>query len=56
LASDGRDVHVVTSTQIYDDPKAALPDHEIINGVAVRRVSSTHFGRAAFTGRAIDYG
>ena len=25
LAGAGRDVHVVTSTQIYDDAKAALP-------------------------------
>ena len=45
LASAGRDVHVVTSTQIYDDAKAALPVDEIINGVHVHRVSSTRFGR-----------
>jgi colanic acid biosynthesis glycosyl transferase WcaI len=49
-----RDVHVVTGTQIYDDPKAALPDHEIVNGVHVHRVASTRFGRGALLGRSID--
>jgi len=55
LASAGSDVHVITSTQIYDDPKASLPSHQTINGVAVHRVSSTGFGRAALLGRGIDY-
>jgi colanic acid biosynthesis glycosyl transferase WcaI len=55
LAGAGRDVHVVTGTQIYDDPKATLPDREIVNGVEVHRVASTRFGRAGLFGRAIDY-
>src|SRR6202044_1516100 len=55
LAGQGRDVHVVTGTQIYDDPKAALPEYEIVNGVRVHRVSSTRFGRDALLGRSIDY-
>jgi colanic acid biosynthesis glycosyl transferase WcaI len=55
LASTGREVHVVTSTQIYDDPKASLPAYETINDVHVHRVSSTEFGRAALLGRSIDY-
>ena len=55
LSGAGNEVHVVTSTQIYDDPKALLPDHEIINDVHVHRVSSTQFGRSALLGRAIDY-
>jgi colanic acid biosynthesis glycosyl transferase WcaI len=55
LANAGRDVHVVTSRQIYDDAKAALPDRELINGVNVHRVASTRFGRGALLGRAIDY-
>src|SRR5499427_1899356 len=55
LASAGRDVHVVTSSQLYDDAKAALPVSEIINGVHVHRVPSTGFGRKALLGRAIDY-
>jgi colanic acid biosynthesis glycosyl transferase WcaI len=55
LAGKGREVHVVTSTQIYDDPKASLPASEIVNDVHVHRVSSTQFGRSALLGRSIDY-
>ena len=55
LASAGRDVHVVTSTQLYDDAKAALPVSEIIDGVHVHRVPSTGFGRDSLVGRSIDY-
>src|SRR5208282_608861 len=55
LAGAGREVHVVASRQIYDDARAALPDHEIVNDVHVHRVASTQFGRGALPGRAIDY-
>lgn len=55
LGDAGREVHLVTSRQIYDDPKAALPERETIDGVDVHRVSSTRFGRAALLGRSIDY-
>ena len=55
LANSGRDVHVVTSTQIYDDAKAALPIGDIIDGVRVQRVPSTGFGRSGLVGRSIDY-
>jgi colanic acid biosynthesis glycosyl transferase WcaI len=55
LAGAGRDVHVVTSTQIYDNAKAALSVSETINGVHVHRVPSTGFGRGSLPGRAIDY-
>jgi colanic acid biosynthesis glycosyl transferase WcaI len=55
LASAGRDVHVVTSRQIYDDAKAALPASQIVDGVHVHRLPSTGFGRATLLGRSIDY-
>ncbi len=55
LAGTGREVHIVTSRQIYDDPKASLPHYEIINDVHVHRVPTTQFGRAALLGRSIDY-
>jgi colanic acid biosynthesis glycosyl transferase WcaI len=55
LAQTDRDVHIVTSTQIYDDPKAALPEHEFVKGVQVHRVPSTRFGRSSLAGRAFDY-
>jgi glycosyltransferase involved in cell wall biosynthesis len=55
LAGAGREVHCVASRQIYDDPQAALPEREILNGVDVHRVASTGFGRSALVGRSLDY-
>ncbi len=55
LAGAGCEVHVVTSRQNYDDPRAALPVQEIINDVRVHRLASTQFGRSALLGRSIDY-
>ena len=55
LASSGREIHIVTSSQIYDVPKASLPAYEIVNDVHVHRVTSTRFGRSALIGRSIDY-
>jgi len=45
LAGAGRQPHVVTSRQIYDDAKAALSEREILNVVDVHRVASTPVGR-----------
>ena len=55
LAGAKREVHVVTSRQIYDAPKSSLPGFEVINDVRVHRVSSTRFGRSSLLGRSIDY-
>ncbi|MDO9411058.1 MAG: glycosyltransferase family 4 protein [Pseudolabrys sp.] len=55
LAEAGRDVHIVTSRQLYDDASAALPEREVIRGVKVWRVATTVFGRATLAGRALDY-
>ena len=55
LAAENREVHVVTSRQRYDDPSARLAREEVVQGVRVHRVWTTHFGRARLAGRAIDY-
>jgi glycosyltransferase involved in cell wall biosynthesis len=55
LAERGWRVEVVTSRQRYDDASARLPPREIVNGVDVRRVWSTRFGRGFLPGRAVDY-
>src|ERR1700694_2231566 len=55
LAAAGRQVHVITSLQRYDDPEAKLPSHEIVNGVQISRVATTQFGRSALVGRGVDY-
>jgi colanic acid biosynthesis glycosyl transferase WcaI len=55
LAQSGRRIHVITSRQLYDDPRARLSAEEKISGVFVHRVGSTQFGRAALLGRGLDY-
>jgi colanic acid biosynthesis glycosyl transferase WcaI len=55
LAALGRQVHVITSQQRYDDPQSRLPATEIVNGVHVSRVPTTKFGRAVLLGRGFDY-
>ena len=55
LAGRGLPVSVVTSRQLYEDPKAALPPRESIGGVTVHRVSTATRGRSRLTGRALDY-
>jgi glycosyltransferase involved in cell wall biosynthesis len=55
LAERGRDVAVVGSRQLYGDPGARLAARETVEGVDVRRVWTTRFGRSGLLGRAIDY-
>ena len=55
LASLGKEVHAITSRQLYDDPDARLPIEETINGVHLHRVSTTRYGRSALIGRGLDY-
>jgi glycosyltransferase involved in cell wall biosynthesis len=55
LASCGHDVHVITSQQLYDQPRARLPALEVMDGVTVHRLATTRFGRSALLGRGLDY-
>ena len=55
LAATGKDIHVVTSRQIIDDPAAQLSVGEKIRGVQIHRVATTRFGRSHLIGRALDY-
>ena len=55
LARSGEQVRVLASRQLYDDPSARLPEQEEIDGVAIRRISTTSFGRATLLGRGVDY-
>ena len=49
------DIVVLTSRQLYDDPKALLPAIEIRSRVTIRRLGGTQFGRGKLLGRLIDY-
>jgi colanic acid biosynthesis glycosyl transferase WcaI len=55
LARTGHQVHVITSRQLYEDPRAALPASESIDGVQIHRVATTRLGRRFLPGRALDY-
>jgi colanic acid biosynthesis glycosyl transferase WcaI len=55
LAASGMNVHVITSGQLYDSPRASLPKEEVVNGVHIHRMPTTRFGRSGLLGRAIDY-
>src|SRR5260221_6616154 len=55
LAGRGWLVKVWTSRQRYGHATARLAAHETVDGVIVRRVWSTRFGRAFLPGRALDY-
>jgi colanic acid biosynthesis glycosyl transferase WcaI len=55
FASAGVEVHVITSRQLYDDPKQQLPASATERGVFIHRVSTTKFGRSGLPGRALDY-
>src|SRR5258706_68335 len=55
LAEFGKEVHVITSRQLYNNPQALLPACEIVHGVHIHRVASSKFGRSKLLGRALDY-
>ena len=55
LAAGGQEVLAVTSRQRYDQPGAALPETGAHQGVTIRRLWSTRFGRSGLAGRAVDY-
>ena len=55
LATDGAEIHVVTSRLRYDDPLVKLQACEVINGVTIHRVWTSHFGRTNILGRLCDY-
>ncbi|HTV26237.1 MAG TPA: glycosyltransferase family 4 protein [Xanthobacteraceae bacterium] len=55
LADVGNRVCVITSQQLYGDPKADLEPIEQIKQVEVHRVPTTRFGRERLVGRGADY-
>lgn len=55
LVRSGCDVDVVTGNRGYEDPSRRHPARERIDGVEIRRVRTTGFGRRSGLGRAIDY-
>jgi colanic acid biosynthesis glycosyl transferase WcaI len=55
LASVGWTVHVITSRQLYNNPRANLPGLTTAKGVTIHRVPGFRFGRAKLLCRLFDY-
>jgi colanic acid biosynthesis glycosyl transferase WcaI len=55
LTARGFRVAVVTSRQLYENPRASLAPLEHIDGVEIHRVTTATRGRANLLGRALDY-
>ena len=55
LAARGVSVAVMTSRQLYENPRAALASHEVVDGVSIHRVATATRGRSRLLGRALDY-
>ncbi|HEY4203091.1 MAG TPA: glycosyltransferase family 4 protein [Devosiaceae bacterium] len=55
LARAGEDVAVLTSRELHDGSRKDLPAEEVIEGVRVYRLGTTHFGRRHLPGRLADY-
>ena len=55
LASAGYEVEVLSSRTRYGAGRVSAPAREVVNGVAVTRLSGTGFGRRTHFGRVIDY-
>src|SRR5207237_1624462 len=54
LASEGYSVEVLTGRGKYVAGRMNAPEVEVRNGVQIRRVRTTSFGRASHLGRIID--
>jgi colanic acid biosynthesis glycosyl transferase WcaI len=55
LAARGLDVCVVTSQALHDRPDVRFPGEEVYEGVRIRRLRTSHFGRGRMVGRTLDY-
>jgi colanic acid biosynthesis glycosyl transferase WcaI len=54
LQARGHEVHVFTSRQLYNQPRAQLPDQDIWQTICIHRLRTSCFGRRHFWGRLLD--
>src|SRR3954454_14906 len=55
LAREGYAVEVLTGRGKYVAGKMNAPAREVRNGVTIRRLRTTSFGRSSHVGRIVDY-
>lgn len=56
LVRHGHEVDVIASRAIYGQKGAALPRHEVVDGIQVHRVGRSFFGKASILARVFDFG
>lgn len=54
LCAVGHEVHIFTSRQLYNRPKAQLAEQEVWQGIQIHRLRTSCFGRRHFIGRLLD--
>lgn len=55
LAQRGYDVVTLSSRHFHNEQQTVLPTEDLVSGVRIVRLSTSHFGRQNLAGRAIDY-
>lgn len=55
LAEKGHDINIIASRLDFSDTKRRYPPIEIKNGVTIRRIYTSGYGRYNLVGRAADY-
>jgi glycosyltransferase involved in cell wall biosynthesis len=56
LVARGHEVTVIASRSIYGQRGASMPGRETVDGIEIRRVGRSFFGKAGIVGRALDFG
>lgn len=55
LVAAGHEVTAISSRSMYGSKGAALPSHEVVDGVRIERVGSSYFGKGSLVARTIDF-
>lgn len=56
LVKHGHQVQVIASRSLYGQKGAALPAHEVVDGIEIFRVGKSIFGKAGILARVADFG
>ncbi|RED96144.1 glycosyltransferase family 4 protein [Marinoscillum furvescens] len=55
MSKQGHDVNVLTSSYAYDENRSRFKKHQVFNGIQIRRVNQTRFGKKNQISRLVDF-
>lgn len=55
LVRHGHDVSAIASRSLYGQKGAALPSHEVVDGIQIHRVGRSFFGKSSILARVADF-